>query len=67
MVDAPEEVDSETYLQLRDLRQMGVCSNWTTLGRYIRERGFPVGLRIGKRTRLFPKSKVMAWLKSQEA
>jgi predicted DNA-binding transcriptional regulator AlpA len=65
MAEASEEVAGETYLQLRDFKRMGVCSNWTTLNRWIEKRGLPAGIKIGKGVRLFPRSEVMAWLESQ--
>jgi predicted DNA-binding transcriptional regulator AlpA len=54
---------SELYLRFRDLKRMGVVSNWQTLKRWVEKEGFPPGIKIGN-TRLWPESEVMAWLAS---
>jgi predicted DNA-binding transcriptional regulator AlpA len=55
---------SETFLRFRDLKRMGVCSNWQTLKRWTEKEGFPSGIKIGN-TRLWPLSEVNAWLQSR--
>jgi predicted DNA-binding transcriptional regulator AlpA len=35
------------YLRFRDLKERGIVSNWTTLGRWMRNGRFPKPVRLG--------------------
>jgi hypothetical protein len=49
-------------LRFQDLKQRGIVSNWQTLGRCIRELGFPVGIKLGQNTRVWSEDKVNEWI-----
>ena len=53
------------YLRFADLKARGVVRNWTTLGRLVREQGFPAGTRVGAQTRAWEEAEVEAWLESR--
>jgi hypothetical protein len=53
------------YLRFKDLKDRNIVRNWTTLGRLIREQGFPRGTRIGAQARAWKHSEVKDWLKSR--
>jgi predicted DNA-binding transcriptional regulator AlpA len=55
-------VCKKKYLRFKDLKERGICGNWTTLMRWIRERGFPAGVMLGPNTRAFPEDEIDAWL-----
>ena len=44
-------------LRYRDLKARGVCSNWTTLLRWIKAGTFPAGRLIGPNTRARPQAR----------
>ena len=51
-------------LRFRDLKEYGV-NNWPTLGRWIREEGFPTGFYLAANTRAWSKEECDAWLASR--
>jgi predicted DNA-binding transcriptional regulator AlpA len=54
-------------LRFADLKRMGIVSNWQTLGRRIRDQGFPPGIKLGPNTRAWPQDQVMDWVASRPA
>jgi predicted DNA-binding transcriptional regulator AlpA len=54
-------------LRFADLKKMGIVSNWQTLGRWIRDEGFPAGIKLGPNTRAWRKDWVMDWLTTRSA
>ena len=48
-------------LRFRDLREYGV-NNWPTLGRWIKEEGFPTGFYLAANTRAWDKDECDTWL-----
>ncbi len=50
------------YLKFSDLRERGIVPNRTTLARWQRNLGFPIGFLIGPNSRVFPEREVLAWL-----
>jgi predicted DNA-binding transcriptional regulator AlpA len=48
-------------LRFPDLKEYGV-NNWVTLGRWIKEEGFPAGFYLAKNTRAWHKDHCDAWL-----
>jgi predicted DNA-binding transcriptional regulator AlpA len=51
-------------LKFEDLRVLGIVRTWTSLNKWIDERGFPPGRIIG-RYRTWTTAEVMAWIESQ--
>jgi predicted DNA-binding transcriptional regulator AlpA len=51
-------------LRFEDLKRLGIVSAWTSLNKWIDERGFPPGRIIG-RFRTWTTAEVMAWIESQ--
>jgi len=49
-----------------DLSRVGVVATWTTLNKWIDERGFPPGRIIG-RFRTWTTAEVMLWIEAQPA
>jgi predicted DNA-binding transcriptional regulator AlpA len=66
--DAParRKTDSVSLPLLRfdDLSRLGIVKTWTSLNKWIDERGFPPGRIIG-RFRTWTTAEVMAWIESQ--
>jgi predicted DNA-binding transcriptional regulator AlpA len=58
------ESASLPLLRFDDLRRLGIVSTWTSLNKWIDERGFPPGRIIG-RFRTWTTAEVMAWIESQ--
>jgi predicted DNA-binding transcriptional regulator AlpA len=52
-------------LRYRDLKERGVCSNWTTLLRWIKAGTFPAGRLIGPNTRVWTETELADWLASK--
>ncbi len=53
------------YLRFRDLVERGIIRNRVTLGRWIRDQGFPAGVLLGPNSRAWPEADVDAWLASR--
>jgi hypothetical protein len=53
------------FLFFKDLKDSGVVDNRTTLGRWQRDRGFPLGILLGPNTVGFREDEVIAWLESR--
>jgi predicted DNA-binding transcriptional regulator AlpA len=51
-------------LRFEDLRVLGVVQTWTSLNKWIDEKGFPPGRIIG-RFRTWTAAEVMAWIEAQ--
>jgi predicted DNA-binding transcriptional regulator AlpA len=51
-------------LRFEDLRTLGIVQTWTSLNKWIDERGFPPGRIIG-RFRTWTQAEVMAWIERQ--
>jgi len=51
-------------LRYRDLVALDLVRNWTTLNRWIAERGFPPGHMVG-RCRMWTDREVFAWIEAQ--
>lgn len=50
------------FVRFNDLVAAGIVKNWVTLGRMIKEKGFPAGLLLGPNMRAWEVDKVEAWL-----
>ncbi len=50
------------YLRYADLVERQIIRNRTTLHRWIRDYGFPVGVLLGPNSRAWPADQVEAWL-----
>ena len=48
----------------KDLAELGIVNTWTTLNKWIDQRGFPPGRMIG-RVRLWTDDELMAWIIAQ--
>jgi hypothetical protein len=63
---SPRKADSAVLPLLRkeDLKRLGIVKTWTSLNKWIDERGFPPGRIIG-RFRTWTTAEVMAWIERQ--
>jgi Prophage CP4-57 regulatory protein (AlpA) len=50
------------WLRFADLKARGICSNWQTLARWIRDQGFPPGVMLGSNTRAWSEAEVNDWI-----
>jgi predicted DNA-binding transcriptional regulator AlpA len=68
VTDAPSGRKAESVslplLRYEDLRVLGVVQTWTSLNKWIDEKGFPPGRIIG-RFRTWTTAEVMAWIEAQ--
>ncbi len=55
------------YYRYTDLVKAGIVNNRTTLGRWIKNYGFPRGVLLGPNTRAWPADEVDAWLAARAA
>ena len=55
------------YLRFADLVERQIVGNRTTLGRWIRDYGFPPGILLGPNTRAWPDDQVEAWIEERAA
>ena len=53
------------FLRFAELVEGGVVTSRATLQRWIAQRGFPPGIKVGANTRLWPEEEVMDWIESQ--
>ena len=51
-------------LRFRDLVEIDLVNNWTTLNNWIEKRGFPPGHMVG-RCRVWTERTVFSWIESQ--
>ena len=52
-------------LRFNDLKDRGVVNNRPTLYRWIKDRNFPKGIKIGENIRVWPEDEVDAWIEAQ--
>ena len=52
-------------LRFNDLKARGVVTNRPTLYRWIKDRNFPKGIKLGANTRVWPEDEVDAWIEAQ--
>ena len=64
---SPRKADSAVLPLLRkeDLKRLGIVNTWTSLNKWIDERGFPPGQIIG-RFRTWTTAEVMAWIERSQ-
>ena len=55
------------HLRFRDLKALGIVSNWTTVQRWIESEGFPPGRRLGPNTRTWTADEISQWLDNRPA
>jgi predicted DNA-binding transcriptional regulator AlpA len=55
------------FLRFSDLVERRIVSNRVTLGRWIKDQGFPPGILLGPNTRAWEEGAVNAWLASRGA
>jgi predicted DNA-binding transcriptional regulator AlpA len=53
------------YLRFADLRARGIVFNRQTLANWIKEQGFPAGVKLGPNCRAWPEDEIDAWLKAR--
>ncbi len=56
-----------SYLRFDDLRDRRIVNNRTTLYRWIKERGFPIGILLGPNTRAWTEDEIETWLAARAA
>jgi len=50
------------FFRFRDLKEIGLVTNWVTLRRWIEKEGFPPGVLLGPNTRGWPEEQIEAWI-----
>jgi predicted DNA-binding transcriptional regulator AlpA len=55
----------EKHYRFAELKALGIVNDWTTLYDWIRTRGFPPGIKISRKMRLWPESSIRRWLDAQ--
>jgi hypothetical protein len=60
-----EDTRAVIYLRFTDLKQRGICNNWQTLRRWVRDQKFPPGIMLGGNTRAWREDEIEAWLASR--
>ena len=50
------------YVRFNDLVAAGIVTNWATLARLQDQEGFPLGVMLGKNTRVWPVDEVENWV-----
>jgi predicted DNA-binding transcriptional regulator AlpA len=63
--DPAAPITLDRYYRYADLKALGIIPSWPVLYAWIKERGFPAGLSISRRMRIWPASEVQAWLDQQ--
>lgn len=65
--DGPAPAGSlEQHYRFHDLKTLGIVGTWPTLYDWIAKRGFPPGMKLGPKFRVWPASEVHAWLEAQQ-
>jgi predicted DNA-binding transcriptional regulator AlpA len=52
-------------LRFKNLKELGIVRNWTTLARWINNGTFPPGQLIGPNTRVWTETELADWLASK--
>jgi predicted DNA-binding transcriptional regulator AlpA len=60
-----DDADPAKVLRFRDLKALGIVTNWVTLAIWIREQNFPPGFLLGPNTRVWFAADIMHWLKTR--
>ena len=55
----------EPHLRFADLKRLGICPDWDTLQDWVERRGFPVGIKVSRKWRIWPSSSIQRWLDTQ--
>lgn len=55
----------QKLLRFSDLKAKGVVNNRPTLSRWIKDRSFPPGIKLGENTRVWFEEEVEAWIEAQ--
>jgi predicted DNA-binding transcriptional regulator AlpA len=53
------------YLRYKDIKDMGLVNNRTTLSRWVKYNGFPKPNKLSKNCAVYPRDKVIAWVESR--
>jgi predicted DNA-binding transcriptional regulator AlpA len=53
-------------LRFKDLKELGIVRNWTTLQRWIDAGDFPAGIKLGPNSRAWTEESVAQWLAERE-
>jgi predicted DNA-binding transcriptional regulator AlpA len=53
------------FLRFTDLVALGIVRNRMTLGRWVRDHGFPPGVLLGPNSRAWSEAEVRSWLASR--
>jgi hypothetical protein len=62
---APSKDGIEPHLRFADLKRLGICPDWDTLQDWVERRGFPVGIKVSRKWRIWPSSSIQRWLDAQ--
>jgi predicted DNA-binding transcriptional regulator AlpA len=60
-----DDVEPAKVFRFRDLKALGIVSNWVTLQTWIRDQNFPPGFLLGQNTRAWFAADIMHWLKTR--
>ena len=58
---------AKKYLRFRDLVERQIVGNRVTLGRWIKNNGFPPGVKIGPNSRAWTDDEIVAWQDAKAA
>jgi predicted DNA-binding transcriptional regulator AlpA len=53
-------------LKFKDLKELGIVRNWTTLQRWIDSGHFPAGIKLGPNSRAWTEESIAEWLAARE-
>jgi predicted DNA-binding transcriptional regulator AlpA len=53
------------FLRFRQLKEMGVASDYAVLNDLIKKRGFPPGFKLSHKVLIFDEDEVLAWLETK--
>jgi hypothetical protein len=57
----------ERHYRFRDLQELGIVNDWHTLQDWIKKRGFPPGIKVAGKMRIWPASSIQAFLDKRAA
>lgn len=55
------------FLRFADLVALGIVRNRVTLGRWIRDQGFPEGVMLGPNSRAWSETSVLDWIEKRRS
>ena len=63
--DDPDNDKLPVFARFKDIQRAGIADNWPTLLRLIKQENFPQGIWLGRNTRAWEVSSILAWIKDR--